>query len=106
MLNRIRAEINPRFRPAINKLNFVRPDKNSLTKSTKGRPCRLRSILNVVRFVVRTQISARAWAKNEALGQRLYEAVDQQERETRIRRMRDSWRAQMQKKLAINSGPA
>ncbi len=65
----------------------------------------MKHLLIAVRFIVRTQISARGWAKHEALRQRLADAYDQQEREQRIRKMRDEWRAQMAGKSAVISGP-
>ncbi len=106
ILNRIHAEINPKFRPAVNKLSFTKVDKNNLTKSAGKRPFRLQRLLTVVRFVVRTQISARNWAKHEALRQRLADAYDQQEREQRIRKMRDEWRAQTVQKRSLSSASA
>ena len=54
---------------------------------------RLRGALRAVRFVVRLQIGARQWAKHERVRQRLAECYEGMEREERIGRMREQWRA-------------
>jgi len=56
----------------------------------------LQRALNAVRFMVRMQIGARRWAKHEQVRARLAGAVEEMEREERIRRMRDQWRQQVQ----------
>lgn len=54
---------------------------------------KLRGALRAVRFVVRMQIGAREWAKHERVRQRLAECYEGMEREERIGRMREQWRA-------------
>lgn len=54
---------------------------------------KLRGALRAVRFVVRMQIGARQWAKHERVRQRLAECYEGMEREERIGRMREQWRA-------------
>ncbi|KAK0713816.1 hypothetical protein B0T26DRAFT_649266 [Lasiosphaeria miniovina] len=44
------------------------------------------------------QISARNWAKHDKVRQRLADAVENMEREERIKKMRDQWRAQVGQK--------
>lgn len=46
-----------------------------------------------MRFVVRMQIGARQWAKHERVRQRLAECYEGMEREERIGRMREQWKA-------------
>ena len=42
------------------------------------------------------QIGARRWAKHDKVRQRLASCVEEMEREERIKKMRDQWRAQGQ----------
>ena len=89
----------------MSQLCFTRVEKNNLTKSAGKRGFRLKHLLIAARFIARTRIAARDWSKHEALRQRLADAYDQQEREQRISRMRDEWRAQMAaKKLIVAPG--
>ncbi|KAK4240763.1 hypothetical protein C8A03DRAFT_12933 [Achaetomium macrosporum] len=113
IINRIRAEINPSARAA-SKLGqrastrgpepyAVVPEKRKrqqkqLQLQLQPQRSRLRLALNAVRFIVRTQLYARNWAKNDKVRQRLLDCVDGMEREERIRKMRDQWRAEVARK--------
>ncbi|KAK3305520.1 uncharacterized protein B0T15DRAFT_532573 [Chaetomium strumarium] len=109
IINRIRAEINPSARAA-SKLGqrastrglepyAVVPEKRKRQhKQLQPQRSRLRLALNAVRFIVRTQLYARNWAKNDKVRQRLLDCVDGMEREERIRKMRDQWRAEVARK--------
>ncbi|KAK0724790.1 hypothetical protein B0H67DRAFT_568774 [Lasiosphaeris hirsuta] len=99
IINRIRAEVNTKGRSALGQLSSVRRSQaeTALVKRTQhpNQPARnLQRVLHAVRFVVRMQTGARSWAKHEKVRQRLADCVEDMEREERIRRMRDQWRAQ------------
>jgi len=44
--------------------------------------------------MVRMQIGAKRWAKHDKVRQRLADCVEGMEKEERIRKQRDTWRAQ------------
>lgn len=98
IINRIRAELNPSTpgRSALTQLSSVRErQKANHTRQAHNKPlAKLRGALHAVRFVVRMQMGARRWAKHEKVRQRLADCVEEMEREERIKRMRDVWRAQ------------
>ena len=61
----------------------------------KAPPSRAFKRLGVaVRFVVRMQIAARGWAEHEKVRQRLAEAAGEMQRQARLKKMRDEWKAQ------------
>ncbi|KAM7197196.1 myosin-7 [Naviculisporaceae sp. PSN 640] len=55
---------------------------------------KLKRVLNAVRFIVSMQIDARNVAKADKLRQRLADCYEGMEREERIKKMRDQWRAE------------
>jgi hypothetical protein len=55
----------------------------------------MKRVLSAVRFVVRMQIGARNWARHEQVRRRLADCFEGMEREERIRKMRDLWRAKV-----------
>lgn len=73
------------------------------TTTTKGRPT-LRRLGIAVRFVVRMQLAARGWSRHEKTRRRLAEAADEMQRQARMKKMRDEWRAQMGGGLVAGSG--
>lgn len=102
IINRIRASLNPSSSTVLGQLSSVRSSQQQQQQqqlqSNSGRGDTLRRVLHAVRFVVRMQISARNWAKHDEVRQRLADAVENMEREERIKKMRDQWRAQVGQK--------
>jgi hypothetical protein len=73
--------------------------KQQQTEQQQQRPksprSKLRLALNAARFIARARLAARAWARHDRVRQRLAECLEGMEREARIRRMRDQWRAEV-----------
>lgn len=114
ILNDIRGQLKSKSRPA---LALPGPPSRHSSNSNgtdhqdggkKGRRpspspiARLRRVGIAVRFVVRMQLAARGWAQHERTRRRLAEAAGEMEKQERIRRMRDEWRAQM--RVAVDGG--
>lgn len=106
IINRIRAQLNPSGRSALGQLSpVVRSQQKTITDGSvaqqghdqqqKASPLtKLQRVLHAVRFTVRMQIGARNWAKHEKVRQRLADCVEEMEREERIKKMRNQWRAE------------
>lgn len=62
--------------------------------AAKKQPITLKRVATAIRFVVRCQLSADAWRKHERTRQRLASAVEEAQKQKRIKKMRDEWRAQ------------
>ncbi|SPQ25852.1 7a0ea0a1-12f5-4c30-84f1-047378809f9d [Thermothielavioides terrestris] len=117
IINRIRDEIHAgskpgqerqQKRPASARRSESDPivrqsrDKDHQKLLPRQRSSKLRLALNAVRFIARMQIRARDWAKYDRVRQRLSECIEDMEREQRIRRMRDQWRAEMGRRAAAS----
>lgn len=81
--------------------------KTTTTSSTGRRPT-LKRLGMAVRFVVRMQIAARGWSQHEKTRRRLAEAAGEMQRQARMNKMRDEWRAQQQRRgvAVIEDGAA
>ncbi|KAK1826848.1 myosin-7 [Podospora conica] len=94
LLHRIRADLNPAARDKIGQQLQLTRQRTQIQAPTQQTPRdKLRGALRAVRFVVRMQIGARQWAKHERVRQRLADCYEGMEREERIGRMREQWRA-------------
>ncbi|KAK4452080.1 myosin-7 [Podospora aff. communis PSN243] len=96
IINRIRAELNPSSagRAVLGQLSSVRERLKKQKQEHKSPGDKLRTVLHGVRFMVRMQMGAKRWAKHDKVRQRLADCVEGMEKEERIRRQRDKWRAQ------------
>lgn len=66
--------------------------QQQLIKTPPQRNPHLRLALNTVRCIVRLQLGAHAWAKQERVRRKLAECFDGMQREERIRLLGDVWR--------------
>lgn len=73
---------------------LVRNDK--IAAKRPDRP--LKRVITAVRFVVRMQMAAKDWAKHEAVGKKLADAMEEMKRQERMKKMRTEWKAQMANK--------
>lgn len=97
IINRIRNELKPSStsRTVLGQLSSVRGTLKSQEHQAQKSPRdRLRNVLHGIRFMVRMQIGAKRWAKHEKVRQKLADCVEGMEREERIRKQRERWRAQ------------
>lgn len=69
--------------------------------AAKKQPITLKRVATAIRFVVRCQLSADAWRKHERTRQRLAGAVEEAQKQKRIKKMRDEWRAQAQPRMVV-----
>ncbi|TLD17560.1 uncharacterized protein PgNI_00473 [Pyricularia grisea] len=60
---------------------------------------KLKHVLHAVRFTIRLRRSAQAWSVHLQTRQRLQDALDKVQKASRMRKMRDEWRAQVYAKL-------
>ncbi|EAQ92187.1 hypothetical protein CHGG_00422 [Chaetomium globosum CBS 148.51] len=125
IINRIRAEIKPpsartgssagRDHYPLVRQKQIQPapqtkqpqsqptQQNEPPKKRRTPRSNLRLALNAVRGVVRMQVGARAWAKNDKMRQKLADCYDGMQREERIRAMREVWRAEVARKTGSPS---
>ncbi|KAK4216362.1 myosin-7 [Rhypophila decipiens] len=113
IINRIRAQLNSSGRSAIGQLSQVvrsqkllgnganstaqqQQQQNGEQQQQEKPIAKLRRVLRGVRFMVRIQIEARNFAKHDKVRQRLADCIEGMEREERIKKMRDQWRAEHQ----------
>jgi len=118
ILNDIMGQLKGKARPALTgtlgrlTANGAGQDGGSSSNKTKtttgGRPT-LKRLGMAVRFVVRMQIAARGWSQHEKTRRRLAEAAGEMQRQARMSKMRDEWRAQQQQQrrgVAVIEGGA
>jgi hypothetical protein len=73
--------------------NNALPTSDLLPRRQK-KPSNLQRMLIVVRFIARTQIAARKWAKMEKIRFRFLEAVEEKKRKESMEEMARVWRAE------------
>ena len=78
----------------LGQLSSVREKRKEAQAQHKSPRDKLRNTLHAVRFMVRMQIGAKRWAKHDKVRQRLADCIEEMQREERIKKARDIWRAQ------------
>ncbi|KAL1876366.1 hypothetical protein VTK73DRAFT_9435 [Phialemonium thermophilum] len=102
IMSELKGKVRPSsLPPALRSLNAkYNTYGNGTNDTTQGQPegprdprSALRRVGIAVRFAVRTQLAARGWAKHEKTRRRLAEAVDEMQRQTRLKKARGEWKA-------------
>lgn len=95
------GQLKGKARPALSgSLRRITSNGDSKTATSTASQPTLKRVATAVRFVVRMQLAARGWSRHEKTRQRLAEVAGEMQRQARMSKMRDEWRAQLREVAA------